>query len=360
MLKHEVVTRRRWLNEQEFLDLLGAANLIPGPNSTELAIHIGFRRGGWPGLVIAGLAFILPATVIVAAIAWAYVRFNSLPEVKFLLYGIKPIIFSVVIHALVGLGKQAVKSFFMFALLAINTVAYFFGVSEILLLFCSGSALIGLDKLKSKNTKSLPLIFMQVSSALPQTMVSAATTAASSASNMQIFWIFMKIGSVLYGSGYVLIAFLRSAFIEDLAWLTEDQLLDAIAVGQITPGPVFTTATFIGYLIKGFPGATAATIGIFLPAFLFVAISAPFISRLRESKTFSVFLDGVNIASLALMIGAAWQLADTAFVDPITVGIGFVGLLLMFFQRTNPTYLILSGGLIGILIKIFLPSFKLQ
>ena len=337
LMRTEVVQRRRWMDEQEFLDLMGATNLIPGPNSTELAIHVGLRRAGWRGLLVAGACFILPATLIVLAFAWVYVRYGSTPQVQDLLYGITPVIVAIIIHALWGLLRTAVKGPFL-AVVGIAALAlYFLGVSEIPLLF--GGALVVLlvqnarQRWSGGATAFVPLGLLVLPSV--------------SAGPLGIFLSFLKIGSVLFGSGYVLLAFLRSEFV-DPGLLSNQQLIDAVAVGQFTPGPVFTTATFIGYVLDGVPGALMATIGIFLPAFVFVAITSPFIPRLRNSPVLSGILDGVNVVSLALMAGVTWQLGRYAIFDPVSVLIAVVTLVLLFATKLNPAWLVIGGGGIGL------------
>jgi len=343
LMRTEVVQRWRWMDEQEFLDLMGATNLIPGPNSTELAIHVGRMRAGWRGLVVAGSCFILPATLIVLAFAWVYVRYGSTPQVQDLLYGITPVIVAIIIHALWGLLRTAVKGPFL-AVVGIAALAfYFLGVSEIPLLF--GGALVVLvvqnvrQRWSGSATAFVPLGLL----ALPSV----------SAGPLGIFLSFLKIGSVLFGSGYVLLAFLRSEFV-DPGLLTDQQLIDAVAVGQFTPGPVFTTATFIGYVLDGVPGALLATVGIFLPAFVFVAITSPFIPRLRNSPALSGILDGVNVVSLALMAGVTWQLGRYAIFDPVSVLIALVALVLLFATEINPAWLVIGGGAIGLAARYLL------
>jgi chromate transporter len=343
MMRTEVVQRRQWMEEQEFLDLMGATNLIPGPNSTELAIHVGRRRAGWSGLVVAGTCFILPATLIVLAFAWAYVRYGSTPQVQDLLYGITPVVVAIIINALWGLLRTAVKGLFL-AVVGIAALAlYFLGVSEIPLLF--GGALVVLlvqnvrQRWSGNATAFVPLGLL----ALP----------SAAAGPLGIFLSFLKIGSVLFGSGYVLLAFLRSEFV-DSGLLSNQQLIDAVAVGQVTPGPVFTTATFIGYVLAGVPGALMATIGIFLPAFVFVAITSPFIPRLRNSPALSGILDGVNVVSLALMAGVTWQLGRYAIFDPVSVLIAVVTLVLLFATEINPAWLVIGGGVIGLAARYLL------
>jgi chromate transporter len=309
LMEEEVVRRRKWLTAAEFLDLVGATNLIPGPNSTELAIHIGHRRAGWPGLIVAGACFILPAMLIVSVIAWAYVRFGTLPEASALLYGVKPVIIAIVVQALWNLGKSAMKTKLLAAAGIIAATACFFGVNELLVLFGCGFVLLAIraaDKKKPVAVGGFAPFFANLPGT--STAVAASVAVAAPFSLNLMFFFFLKVGAVLFGSGYVLLAFLRADLVERWHWLTESQLLDAIAVGQFTPGPVFTTATFIGYLLSGPTGALVATLGIFLPAFIFVALSAPLIPRLRASPLAGAFLDGVNVASLALMAVVTWQL----------------------------------------------------
>jgi chromate transporter len=351
MMEDEVVRRRQWLTRDEFLDLLGATNLIPGPNSTELAIHIGFRRGGWPGLLVAGTCFILPAFLIVLAISWAYVTYGSVPSVHGILYGVKPVVIAVILQALWGLARTAAKTRFLVLAGLTAVLLTFLGVNELLVLFGVGFAAMLWRWLASAHARrqTPPTAMLGLMPGLvagPAVAAAAATTAPFGI--VPLFWFFLKVGSVLFGSGYVLLAFLRADLVERWGWLTEAQLLDAVAVGQITPGPVFTTATFIGYVLGGPFAATIATVGIFLPAFFFVALSSPFVPRLRNSPTAGAFLDGVNVASLALMIAVTWQLSHAALVDWITITLTFISTLLLMRWRVNSAWLILGGALIGL------------
>jgi chromate transporter len=320
MMHEEVVVRRRWLSGEEFLDLVGAANLIPGPNSTELAIHIGHRRAGWPGLLVAGTCFIVPASLIVTACAWAYVTYGTLPQAAGLLYGVKPVIIAIVLIALRDLARTAIK----------DTVCAAVCVTSIIL------AMLGVNELVS-------LVLAALAAIVPRTVL----TAAAPFGLWPLFWFFTKVGSVLYGSGYVLLAFLRADLVERWQWLTEAQLLDAIAVGQFTPGPVFTTATFIGYLLGGYAGALVATIGIFAPAFFFVAISGPLVPRIRKSPTAGAALNGVNAASLALMAVVTYSLGRSALIDLPTIAMALVSATLLQRFRMNSAWLVLAGGLLG-------------
>lgn len=347
LMHDETVRRRGWLTEQEFLDLVGATNLIPGPNSTEMAIHVGFRRAGWPGLIIGGLCFILPAMLIVMALAWVYVRFGSMPQAGWLLDGVKPVIIAVIIQALWSLGRQAIKGPFLAVMGCAVLLLSLAGVNEILLLVAGGiGAMIGLNLARWKGRAAGLLLAPPVTGA---GVVAASTAAAASFSLPLLFLTFLKIGAVLYGSGYVLLAFLRADLVVRFGWLTDHQLMDAVAVGQITPGPLLTTATFIGYLLGGAPGALLATLAIFLPAFIFVAISNPLIPRLRESPWVGGALDGVNAASLGLMAAVTWQLGRTSVTGVTTVLIAAVALLLLVRYKINPTWLITAGAAIGLL-----------
>jgi chromate transporter len=354
MMEDEVVRRRHWFTREQFLDYLGATNLIPGPNSTELAIHIGHARAGWPGLLVAGACFILPASIIVGVIAWAYVRFGTVPAVGGVLYGIKPVVIAVVVQALWGLGRTALKTRTLMVLGAAAVLAAAVGVHELIILFGSGVIMALWRRASAVAAQGpasmLPLATRDAAQAVSAAIAtgSASIAAAAPFGLWPLFWVFAKIGAVLFGSGYVLLAFLRADLVERLGWLTERQLLDAVAVGQVTPGPVFTTATFIGYVLGGTPGATAATVGIFLPAFIFVALSGPLVPRLRRSPTAGAVLDGVNVASLALMTVVTWQLGRAALVGPLAIVLAAVSAVLLLRFRANSAWLVLGGAFIGV------------
>jgi chromate transporter len=324
MMEDEAVRRRGWLSREQFLDLFGAASLIPGPSSTELAIYLGFRRAGWLGLVAGGACFILPAALMVAAIAWAYLRYGSLPQAAAVLYGIKPIVIALIAQALWSLGRAAVRTRFLFVLAAASLIASLLGVPPLLVLV--GAAFLAVAA-RAGGLYSVPL--------------------------WPLFLLFLKIGSVVFGSGYVLLAFLRDDLVTRLHWLTESQLLDAVVVGQFTPGPVFTTATFIGYVLAGGAGAAVATIAVFLPGFLLVAVSGPLIPRLRSSRIAAAVLDGVNAGSVALMAAVSWQLGRAALVDVPTVLIAVAGAVLLFRFRLNSAWLVLAGGALGLIVRGF-------
>ncbi len=343
MMHDEVVKRRNWLSEQQFLDLLGATNLIPGPNSTEMAIHLSLLRAGWPGLIVGGVCFILPAMCIVTALAWAYVAYGSLPAVGGLLDGVKPVMIAIVAKALWDLGRKAVKNRLAAAVGAAVLALTFLHINEIALLGLGGAAYAlasNARRLRAGRLHGLGLPLAALGAP-------AAGAAVSSFSLSGLFFTFLKIGSVLYGSGYVLLAFMRADFVERLGWLTDQQLIDAIAVGQVTPGPVFTTATFVGYVLGGVPGGIAATLGIFLPSFVFVALLHRLIPKLRESVWLGSLLDGVNVASLALMAAVTVQLGRASLVGPMSVALALVSAVLVFRTRVNTTWLVVGGALVG-------------
>ncbi len=351
MMEEEVVRRRGWLSREQFLDLLGVTNLIPGPNSTEMAIHIGYMQQGWAGLLIAGSCFILPAAFLVGAIAWAYVQFGMLPEVAGLLYGVKPVVIAVVLQALWRLTRSALKtrSLVVTGLVAVALNAL--GVHELVVLFGTGVAvLLARWSIHQKRRFSAWALLAGVTaptSASTSVPIVVATPPLVPLGLGALFLFFLKVGAVLFGSGYVLLAFLRADLVERWHWLTERQLLDAVAVGQVTPGPVFTTATFIGYLLLGPVGAVVATVGIFLPAFVYVALSGPLVWRLRRAPLAGAFLDGVNVASLALMAVVSWQLGSAAIVDLPTAVLAVGSLILLQRFQLNSAWLVLGGGLVG-------------
>ena len=349
MIREEVVLRRRWMTEEQFLDLLGVANLIPGPSSTELVLYIGYRRAGIPGVIASGVAFVLPAMLIVLACAWGYLTYGSLPAVGRLFYGVKPVLIAIVVHALWGLRRAALKD-------AVTTIAAICalalalgGVNVIALLLLGAFAVAFARRAVLSRPPRAPALLGGVFGALPGAAGGLPVALGAVPFGMvTLFLTFLKIGATLFGTGYVLLAFLRADFVVRLGWLTDRQLLDAVAIGQLTPGPVFTTATFIGYLLGGLPGAIVATVGIFLPSFLLVGVTYPFIPRLRASVWASSFLDGVNAIALGLMAAVTWHLAQAALVDPITVTVAALALVALFRTRVNSAWVILAGGLTGI------------
>lgn len=347
MMEDEVVRRKHWLEREEFLDLLGMTNLIPGPNSTEMAIHIGYRQRGFMGLLVTGSCFILPAALIVVAIAWAYVRFGKLPAADGLLYGVKPVVIAVVLQALLRLTRSAVKTKFLALIGLVAVVLNFLGVNELILLFGAGVIMSIVRWLRHRQPPTTALFSVTPIMTLAQ--VGLAATTAVNFSLWSLFLFFLKVGAVLFGSGYVLLAFLRADLVERWRWLSDAQLLDAIAVGQVTPGPVFTTATFIGYILAGPLGAVISTLGIFLPAFLFVALSGPLIPFLRRSAIARAFLDGLNVASLALMAVVTWELGISALLDWVTVALAIASAILLIRFQVNSVWLVLGGAIIGLL-----------
>lgn len=349
MMRDEVVERRKWLTDTEFLDLLAATNLIPGPNSTEMAIHLGYKRGGLPGLLLAGTCFILPACLIVSAIAWGYVRYGDTPQVAWLMYGVSPVIIAIVLEAVWKLGRTAITGIFP-ALLGIAIVALSLaGWNELALLGAAGllSLMVGLVRA----TTAAGLVATVVALTTSLAAVSATATLMVPVTLTRLTLFFLKVGSILFGSGYVLLAFLRADLTEQWEWLTDQQLIDAVTVGQVTPGPVFTTATFIGYLLAGWSGAVLATLAIFAPGFVFVALTQPIIPRLRASRLASGLLDGIVVASLSLMIAVTWHLGRSAIVDLPTALLAASAVVALFVWRSNSTWLILGGALSGWLLR---------
>jgi chromate transporter len=336
MMEEEVVRRRGWLTHEEFLDYLGATNLIPGPNSTELAIHVGQKMAGWAGLIVAGACFILPAAVIVSVIAWAYVRFGTLPQMAGVLAGIKPVVIAIVMQAMLHLGHRAIKSPWLAVLGVGSLAAAALGVNELVVLAAAG-VLAAIRVAEPRANARFAGVLV------------AGVASPTTVGLWPLFLVFAKIGAVLFGSGYVLIAFIRADLVERLHWLTDQQLIDAIAVGQVTPGPVFTTATFVGYVLAGGAGAAAATIGIFLPAFVFVALSGPLVPRLRRSRVAGAVLDGVNVASLALMTLAAVEIGRAAINSWISILILVAALGLVLRTKINSAWLVGAGAAIGLI-----------
>lgn len=346
MMEDEFVTRRQWLTREQFLDRLAAANLIPGPSSTEMAIFVGYEMRGWAGLLIAGCAFILPAAVLVAAIASAYVRYGTLPRVSGVLYALKPVVIAIVIQAFWKLARTVLKTKWLVSVGCIATVMYAVHLHELLVLAVS-AVLAGAPVLyrRLSSLRRAPAVF--VLPMMPIRVFAFLAVTGMPFGLWRLFLVFAKIGAVLFGSGYVLLAFLRSDLVDRLHWLSERQLLDSVAVGQITPGPVFTTATFIGYIIAGIPGAVVATVGIFAPAFVFVAISGFLVPRIRESPTAATMLDGVVVGSLALMGVVAWQLGRMAIIDLPTLAIATVSTVLLLTLRVNSVWLVAAAGVFG-------------
>jgi chromate transporter len=344
MMREELVRRRGWVSDERFVDLMGATNLIPGPNSTELAIHLGHERARGKGLVVAGVCFILPAFAIVLALAWAYVRYGQAPAVEGLLYGIKPVVVAIVVWALAGLLRTAVKGPLTAVVAVAAFAAYLLGVDELPVL-AAGGLLVMAVRTRPVRPPGGGRGGLGGIALLPAGPYFPDPTGGQLA---QLFLTFLKIGSVLYGSGYVLLAFLEGDFAERLGWITRTQLLDAVSIGQVTPGPVFTTATFLGYVIAGLPGAVLATVGIFAPSFAFVALLTRIVDRIRDRVWSSAFLDGVNATALALMAGVTVELAGEAFVDPLTVVLALAALLLQWRTRLNTAWFIAAAAAVGL------------
>ncbi len=343
LMENEFVRRRGWLSRADFLDLVGAASLIPGPSSTEVAIYIGYRRAGAAGLTLAGLCFILPAALIVSAIAWAYARFGTLPAAHGLLRGVEPVVVAVIAQALWAFARTAVKSRLLGALGIAVLALELLGASPLALLFAAGAIAAAARLPRDRGGASVAALAPLAPVAPPLAALASATVSLGT-----LFLVFLKAGAVVFGSGYVLLAFLRGDLVERLHWLTESQLVDAVAVGQLTPGPVFTTATFIGYVLRGPWGAVLATVGIFLPSFLLVAASGPLVPRLRRSPVAGSFLDGVNVASLALMAAVSAHLARASVTDLPTAAIALASLFLLVAFRVNSTWLVLGGAVAGL------------
>ena len=328
MLREEVVTRRGWQSEARFLDLLGLTNLIPGPNSTEMVMHVGLERAGWRGLLAAGFGFILPAAGITLVLAVAYKEFASSPQLTGILYGLKPVVIAVVAQAIWGLGRVVFKSWTSALVALLAVFASLFGGPELPILFAGAALIVLLEQIrKTPNLNALE----------PVTLAG-------------LFWLFLKIGGTIYGSGYVLLAFLRGEFVAR-GWITPSQLLDAVSIGQVTPGPVFSSATFVGYLIAGYPGAILATLAIFGPAFVFVAISGPFVAKLRNHPTSSQFLNGLNAAALGLMLAVTLELTRAALIDVWTLALALASAVALVRFKINSTWLVLAGATIGLILK---------
>ena len=343
MMQQEVVVKRQWLSEQYFLDLLGATHLIPGPNSTEMAIHIGHEKGGWKGLIVAGLCFILPAVFITGGLAWLYKQYGQLPEVQPFVYGIKPAIIAIILGAIFPLAKKALQSAELVIIGLLVLLLSLFDFNEIYLLFGAGFMALFWRAFRNKNnlTFIFPLPFLQITKSTLLT-----------ATNANLFWIFSKIGAVLYGSGYVLFAFLDNELVAT-GLLSRQALIDAIAVGQFTPGPVFSAVTFIGYQINGWSGAVVSTIAIFLPSFVFVALLNPLVKKMRNNKPFAVFLDAVNVASVAVIIAVCCEMGKEAITDWRTVLIALLGMVMVFrFQKMNSAFVVVGGAVLGYLLYL--------
>ena len=353
----EVVQHRQWVSREKLLDLLSISNLIPGPNSTELVIHVGLEQAGWQGAIVAGASFIMPAMLLVWGLAIAYVEYQTIPAVGWLLYGVKPVIIAIIIQALWKLGRSALKNAATWSAGILVLGLYFLKINEIALMLGTGlvvTCVLNLNLLLNflKKPNSLPSVFLPLS-------IGAIATETIPKTWIAVFLSFLKIGSVLYGGGYVLLAFVQQEFVDRTHWLTSQQLLDAVAIGQFTPGPLFTTATFIGYLVAGNAGAIAGTVGIFLPAFILVPAINPFVANLRKSPWTGGFLDGVNAASIGLMAAVAWELGRGTLTDIWTIILAIASLIILLkFPKFNSAWLIVAGAAIGWLVKTQLLTFR--
>ena len=356
LIEAEIVLKRQWVTRQQFLDMLGAANLIPGPTSTEMAINVGFVRAGWTGLCVAGVSFIVPAALITGAFAWAYVRFGSMPQAASVLMGIKPAVVAVIAVAIWRLGKTAVKDAGLAVLAALSLAAFFLRVNPILIMIAGGA--LGMVVRQSAKTLTAGALPVPAIPARPGwRLISASASAVSIAGSAmarpsvwRIALFFFKVGTILYGGGYVLLAFLEQGLVQQHAWLTRQQLLDAIAIGQFTPGPVLSTATFIGYILGGVPGAAVATVGIFLPSFFYVALLAPVLFRLRQSPWIGAFLDSVNVCAVALMAGVTVRLGADALRSWQMWLIAAASLIVLLRWKVSPAWVVLGGGVAGLLL----------
>ncbi|OFX27724.1 MAG: chromate transporter [Bacteroidetes bacterium GWA2_31_9] len=344
MMYNEVVVKRKWLEEQHFLDLVGATNLIPGPNSTELAIHIGYEKGGWKGLIIAGICFILPAVIITTIFAWFYKNYGQLPQIQPFIYGIKPALIAIILVAIYPLFKKSFKTLELGLIGIMALLLSLLKFNEIYIMFGAGLFAILLDVIKNNKSNSniiLPLLLFQFPKFTFLTSL-----------NLNLFLIFLKIGAILYGSGYVLFAFLDNELVAR-GLISRNQLIDAVAVGQFTPGPIFSSVTFIGYQISGLMGAIVSTLGIFLPSFIFVALLNPIVKKLKNSKLFSAFLDAVNITSVAIIIAICFQLGQDSITDWRTIVIAIMSLIILFkFKKFNNIYIVLGSSILGYILLL--------
>jgi len=340
MMEDEIVNKRKWMSREHFLDLIGATNLIPGPNSTEMSMHCGHERAGLPGLFLGGICFIFPAALIMGIFAWLYSNYGSIPEVKPFLYGIKPAVIAIIINAIFKLGKTALKNWQLGLIGAGVIIASLADINEIYALLGAGLlAVIWFSGRQLITPKGVSSYSPFILSAIP---------VLKNISPVELFWIFIKIGGTLFGSGYVLVAYLQAEFVDKTGWLTQEQLLDAVALGQFTPGPLFTTATFIGYQIDSLQGAIVATVGIFLPSFFFVLILNPFVPKLRKSRVMGYFLDGVNIGAIGVMLAVTFQLGRNILIDLNGWVIAIASLIVVFgFKKLNATWIILGGAAAG-------------
>ena len=348
MMEDEIVTKRQWMTRDYFLDLIGTTNLIPGPNSTEMTMHCGYERAGKMGLFVAGLSFIIPATIITAILAYLYISYGKLPGVEPFIFGIKPAVLAIIASAVIKLGKKAVKSTELAVLGILVLVASVLGVNEIMALLTAGILGMFYFSIKDKTPKN-------INSLSPLFLFSALGTSVLKISSLNVFWVFLKVGAILYGSGYVLFAYLDAELVTR-GWLTRTELIDAIAVGQFTPGPILSTSTFIGYQLSGFYGALAATAGIFLPSFLFVLILNPFIPKMQSSKILRHFLNAVNVAAVAIMLAVLILMCKDILIDWRAIIIAVIASILTFKIKISPIWIILIGAILGYLLVTLPPN----
>lgn len=346
MMEDEIIEKRRWMTRDQFLDLIGTTNLIPGPNSTEMTMHCGYERAGKAGLFVAGIAFIFPATLITAILAYFYVEYGQLPQVEGFVYGIKPAVLAIIASAIYKLGKKAVKSTELIVLGVLVLAASLLGVNEIIALLSAGILGMGYFYLKEKSTRSLNTV-------APLLLFLGINATATKITAINLFFIFLKVGAILYGSGYVLFAYLDAELVS-AGLLTRPELIDAIAIGQFTPGPVLSTSTFIGYQLSGFPGALAATTGIFLPSFLFVLILNPLIPKMQQSKLLRYFLDSVNNAAVAVMLAVLFIMAKETLIEWQAIAIAILAVFLTFKTKVSTIWIICIGAALGYLLKAYL------
>lgn len=345
MMQNEVVVKKKWLTEQHFLDLIGATNLIPGPNSTEMAIHIGHEKAGWKGLIIAGICFIFPAVIITGFFAWLYKEYGQIPEVKPFLYGIKPAIIAIILSAIFPLAKKSIKTIQLGIIGCIVLLLSLLNFNEIILMFGAGIIALVIYYLKQSTDKGIHAF-------IPLTLFQVSNNNLISPTNLNLFLIFLKIGAILYGSGYVLFAFLDAELVST-GLLSRTQLIDAIAVGQFTPGPVFSSVTFIGYQINGFSGAIISTIAIFLPSFIFVALLNPLVKKMRNSVLFSGFLDAVNVASIAIIVSICFEMGKETITDWRTILIALISIIITFkYKKINSSFIVLGSSLVGYILTL--------
>lgn len=353
IMQRETVRNRHWLDDQDFLDMIGATNLIPGPNATEMALYLGLVRAGWLGYVTSGLLFIIPGMLVTLVLAWAYASYGSLPQVGWILYGVKPVVIAIIIQALWDLRRKAIKGP-LTAIIGIGVIAfYFLGLNEIALLFGGATAVLLVygGRRLMKKTVSLSLALLAPALKLPLHLFQAG---AAPFSRVTLFLTMLKIGAVIYGSGYVLLAFFNAEFVERMHWLTNQQLLDAIAAGQITPGPIASSATFVGYLVGGWPSGLLAALAFFLPSFFLTALVARIMPWLKKRWWTRAFLDGVNVSALGLMVGVTFQLGRSGLVDWFTIVLTIIAVIMVFRLKVNSAWLILGGAALGVMYKLVL------